>query len=78
MTADKFNKAMELMDTDPVKAINKNYEKIDRLMMELDDHRLNGRHSEVIRVLKEINRLQNDNNKILKKSHKLIMDIVTS
>ena len=78
MTADRFNKAMELMDTDPVKAINKNYEKIDRLMMELDDHRLNGRHSEVIRVLKEINGLYNDNNKIMKKSHKLIMDIVTS
>lgn len=78
MTADNFNKAMELMTTDPVNEINNNYEKIDRLMMELDDHRLNGRHTEVIRVLKEINGLQTDNSKIMNRLHKLIMDIYDS
>lgn len=78
MTADNFNKAMELIDTDPVNEINKNYEKIDRLMMELDDHRLNGRNTEVIRILKEINGLQKDNSKIMSRSHKLIMEIYDS
>lgn len=76
MTADKFNKAMELMTTDPVNEINKNYERIDLLMMELDDHILNGRNTEVIRVLNEINGLLTDNRDISVRSHKLIMDIL--
>lgn len=78
MTADKFNKSMELMTIDPVNEINKNYEKIDRLMMELDDHHLNGRYTEVIRILKEINGLQTDNRDIMNRSHKLIMEIYDS
>lgn len=78
MTADNFNKAMELMTLDPVNEINNNYEKIDRLLMELDDHFLNGRYTEVIRTLNEINGLLTDNRDIMVRSHKLIMDILKS
>lgn len=71
-----FNKAMELMTINDADHINKNYEKIDRLMMELDDHRLNGRNTEVIKVLNEINGLLTDNRDIRNRSYKLIRDIL--